>query len=107
MAFYGRRAGIEEWIRGEGHYDDPRALLREVDQLRGSPRAWFFWVRLDGDSPALISDYLGAIGHELAVIQGSEPDAVGAILYDLSDPDRLTAATAISFELAGQGDPGS
>jgi len=100
IAFYGRRAGLGEWVQGERHYDDPRGYLREVDTLRGSPRVWFFWVRLDRDEPAWIRDYLATIGRELERIPDGEFDETGSVLHDLSDPEKLAAATADSFPLA-------
>lgn len=100
MAFYGRRAGLEEWIQGERHYGDPRGYLREVDALRGNPRAWFFWVRLDNDEPAMVRGYLGAIGRELARIpEDGDFDGAGAVLYDLSAPERLGRHNAESYPL--------
>lgn len=99
MAFYGRREGLSDWIQGERNYDDQRGYLREVDALRGASRAWFFWVRLDRDEPALIRGYLEAIGHELERIAPGDDGATGAVLYDLSRPDRLAAAAAESFPL--------
>ena len=99
MAFYGTRAGIEQWTQGDAHFDDPRGYLREVDALRGTPRAWFFWVQLDDDEPALIRSYLEAIGRELERIPDDEFAATGAVLYDLSDPQRLVRASAASFPL--------
>ena len=104
MAFYGTRAGIDQWIQGDMHFDDPRGYLREVDALRGTPRAWFFWVRLDDDEPALIRDYLGTIGRELERIPDGELAATGAVLYDLSDPERLGQASAESFPVESTGD---
>lgn len=98
MAFYGVRAGIEEWMQGERHYDDPRGYLAEVDVLRGSPRAWFFWVNVDGGpDPAWIREYLGTIGEKLDRIPDELFGPAGAVLYDLSDPERLRAASADSF----------
>lgn len=99
MAFYGRRAGIEEWVQGERHYDDPRGYLRELDGLRGSPRVWFFWVDVDGnDIPEWIEQYLGTLGEELDRIPGDES---GAVLYDLSDRPRWKATSPESFPLPG------
>jgi len=107
MAFYGSRAGIDGWTQGDAHFDDPRGYLREVDALRGAPRAWFCWVRLDDDEPALIRSYLEAIGRELERIPDVGFAATGAVLYDLSDQQRLGRASAESFPLAntetGQG----
>jgi hypothetical protein len=100
MAFYGKRAGIEDWMQGERHYDDPRGYLREVDVLRGEPRVWFFWVRLDRDEPALIRSYLGTIGRELERIPAEPLSATGAVLYDLSDTERSGRISAESFPLS-------
>lgn len=99
MAFYGKRAGIGHWIEGEPHFDDQRGYLKEVDALRSEPRAWFFWVRLDRDEPALIRSYLGTIGWELDRIPDEPPGATGAVLYDLSDAERLRRAAADSFPM--------
>jgi hypothetical protein len=99
MAFYGTRAGIDQWTQGDAHFDDPRGYLREVDAMRGTPRAWFFWVRLDDDEPALIRSYLETIGRELERIPDDEPAATGAVLYDLSDPQRLGQVSAELFPL--------
>lgn len=100
IAFYGRRAGLREWVQGGRHYDDPRGYLREVDALRGNPRVWFFWVRLDRDEPAWIRKYLATIGRELERIPEDDSEETGAVLYDLSDGKKLATATAESFPLA-------
>jgi hypothetical protein len=99
MAYYGSRAGIEVWLQGEQHYDDPRGYLREVDVLRGEPRVWFFWVRLDGDEPDLIRSYLDTIGREVERIPAEPQSTTGAVLYDLSDTERSTRISAESFPL--------
>lgn len=105
-AFYGRRAGIDRWIQGERHYDEPRDYLREADALRGSARAWFFWVRLGRDEPAWIRDYLSTVGRELDRIESRDFTATGAVLYDLSDPTRLDAASAETFPTPEGSGPG-
>lgn len=101
MAFYGSRAGLERWTQGERHYENPRGYLREIDRFRGTPRLWFFWVRLDGDEPAMIRRYLGAIGRESERIPGNgdESATTGAILYDLSDAERSRAISAENFPI--------
>jgi hypothetical protein len=99
MAFYGKRAGIREWIQGDPHFDDPRGYLREIDALRGELRVWFFWVRLDRDEPALIRSYLKTIGHEVERIPDEDPGSTGAVLYDLSDTERSAQVSADSFVL--------
>lgn len=104
MAFYGGRAGLESWIEGGRHPDDPRAYLRELDALRGASRAWFFWVDLDAsEHPGWIRDYLGVIGTERQQIWAGEPGSSGAALFDLSDPERLDEASAESFPLPTPG----
>lgn len=103
MAFYGTRAGIGGWIQGERHFDDPRGYLREVDELRGAPRVWFFWVRLDRDEPGLIRSYLEAIGEEVERIPDEEPGHAGAVLYDLTETDRSRQVSAESFPLPDLG----
>jgi len=99
MAFYGGRAGLEGWVQGDRHFEDPRGYLREVDALRGGSRAWFVWVVLDEDHPGWIQDYLGEIGTELQSIGEDGSGSAGAVLYDLSDPVRLDGASAESFPL--------
>ncbi len=99
MAFYGRQAGITAWQQGERHFGDPRGYLREIDRLRGAPRVWFFWVRLDRDEPAWIRSYLGTIGHEIDRLPPGDARSTGAVLYDLSDPARLSATSADGFPL--------
>jgi hypothetical protein len=100
MAFYGGRAGLERWVQGELHPEGPRGYLREVDALRGSSRAWFLWLDLDDSGrPQWIRDFLGEIGTKLRAIGENESGSAGAALYDLSDPERLEAASAESFPL--------
>lgn len=106
MAWYGRSAGLEAWIQGDRHYEEPRRYLREVDALRGSPRAWFFWVRLDRDEPGWIRSYLATIERELERIPEDGFDGAGAVLYDLSDAGRLEAASAADFPLPELGSRG-
>jgi hypothetical protein len=100
MAFYGRRAGLEGWIQGDLHPGDPRGYLQEVDALRGSSRAWFVWIDLDDSGrPGWIRDYLGKIGTGLGSLGEGDSGPAGAALYDLSDPERLQAASAETFPL--------
>lgn len=107
MAFYGTRAGIEEWTQGDRHFGDPRGYLREIDALRGEPRVWFFWVRLsrpDRDEPALIRSYLETIGREVERIPDKATVSTGAVLYDLSDPERSNHVSAESFPIPNEGE---
>jgi len=104
MAFYGRRVGLEQWIQGDRHPGDPRGYLRDVDALRGNARAWFVWVDLDdSDRPGWIREYLGTIGTELQSIPEDASGSIGAVLFDLSDPERLERASAESFPIPALG----
>lgn len=96
LPFYGKRVGISAWDQGECH-DDLRAYLREIDRYRGGPRTWVFHMQSHGEAE-LIERYLGTIG----VVRDSIPGPHGfasARLYDLSDPARLTRASAGTFPI--------
>jgi hypothetical protein len=108
MAWYGPRAGLPMdrmwWSECAG--GDARLLLHELDRVRGRRRAWFAAssVYLDSGETLAVLGYLDAIGTRLALLemQGSNeggPIGAWAILYDLSDPQRLSRAEAASFEL--------
>lgn len=109
---YGERYGI-----GRGDYtlggcwrDDIRSYLRDVDRYRGMPRVWLITSGVPqfyapGQS---IRSYFAAIG----TLKGSKSvpsrtkrfAPVSADLYDLSDPTRLSAASASSFPVKPLGD---
>jgi hypothetical protein len=105
IEFYGPQTGIEPWIQGGEHREDPRAYLHELDRLRGRARSWFVFTHAlpRYGEIKLIRRYLETIG----TIVDEVPDpfgltherAAGAWLVDLSDRERLAAATAGSFEL--------
>lgn len=109
MRFYGEPLGLTPWIAGQGRATDPRALLQDVDTLRGQPRAWFFYTHAAGCAPALVRSYLQSIGTETVRID--DPHGVrgmheaGAGLYDLSDPGRLSRSSAGSHPLLDRRDP--
>ena len=90
MKFYGRRVGLRQWTAGGCHRGDPRAYLREIDSMRGADRVWFVYTQgaLGWKEPGLekdrIPDPFGLSGEREAA----------AVLYDLSDPARLSAARA-------------
>lgn len=95
MRFYGPDV---EWIAGTPHHADTRAYFRELDALRGRPRVWFFQTHGFPCEPEAIQSYLDAIGTELDHIEDpygfrGQRETV-AVLYDLSDPDRLARADA-------------
>lgn len=98
--FYGPRVGLREWTEGDCHRQNPRAYWRELDRFRGRPRLWVFWTHAIARlaEPEAIRSYLGSIGREVARFDGvaNTRGAVSAqaLLYDLSDPERLARSTA-------------
>jgi Dolichyl-phosphate-mannose-protein mannosyltransferase len=104
ISFYGPQYGLTDWWSGPCHREDPRSYFREIDRFRGQPRVWFFFTHaaLGYREPELIRSYFEAIGLE----RDRVPDPFGdrgqaeaaAQLYDLSDPGRLSAATAETYD---------
>lgn len=101
-ARYGMGPG--DWYVGGCDRDDTRAFLRDVDRLRGRPRAW---VMLGGrpsfrTARDAIRGYLGTIGvrRDSTAFRSSifGPELVE--LYDLSDSLRLGTADAETFPVA-------
>jgi hypothetical protein len=85
---------------------NPRAYLRDVDQFRGRPRVWILATHLIRNTGELqaITDYLDAIGRRADLMTvpattGLSAQAAYLYLYDLSDPARLGAASAETFEV--------
>ena len=77
---------------------DRRVFLREVDRYRGRPRVWFIAGAVPPYEPPrqTVERYLSTIGRPVSsiVVPGEKPIApVSAILFDLSDPARLEAAS--------------
>jgi hypothetical protein len=109
MEFYGEPLGLTPWIAGRDHGPDVRAYLSDVDTLRGSPRAWYFYTHGMGCGVVQIRSYLEAIGTELTWIDdphglhGLQEAAAG--LYDLSVPDRLEGSSAATHPLLERRDP--
>ena len=103
--YYGRRVGIEEWthldrLRGQYTAEEIlRGYLKEIDAYRGSSRTWFYLDGLVDCERETMLGYLGAIGTELYSIDSRfmNRDVVSAHLYDLSDPERLRAANAVTW----------
>lgn len=108
MRFYGTPRGLKPWIAGGYPGADGRANLRELDALRGRPRAWLFLTHIGGCRESLLRSYLEEIGTEIDVIE--DPHGIRGMhkttarLYDLSDPERLSRATAQRFPLVERGD---
>jgi hypothetical protein len=86
--FYAPRFDLSDVgvVLGGCHRDDPRAYLRELDKLRGTPRVWVFRTHVSerlAEAP-LIDGYLSRIGRYLDSIAGEDTDAT---LWDLSRTD--------------------
>ena len=103
LRFYGPAAGItpDEATLGGCHRGQPREYLRELDRLRGRPRAWVLFAHASASEQSAMSGYLGRIGTRRDRIAAA---GATAELYDLSDPDLLGAVTAESYPLP-YGDP--
>jgi hypothetical protein len=109
-----------EYGLAPGDYDfgrcspgDRRAFLRDVDRYRGRPRVWLIAGAVPPFQPPRsdVEAYLSAIGTRkvgLAVDSAKPIYPVSATLFDLSDPDRLAAASAETFPIQTKpaaGDP--
>jgi hypothetical protein len=109
MQFYGEQLQLKPWIGGAKPGPDGRANLRELDALRGRPRAWLFLTHLGKCHESLLRSYLDAIGRETDVIQ--DPHGITGMhqttarLYDLSDPQRLSRSDSRSHRLIQRSDP--
>ena len=103
---YGAEYGLApgDYEIGSCSKADRRIALREVDRYRGRPRVWVIAGAVPPFQPPrqTLEQYLSTIGVPRAsiVVPGTKPIApVSAILFDLSDPKRLEAATAETFPL--------
>ena len=108
---YGPAYGLTpaEFRLGTCSKDDRRILMREVDTYRGLPRLWVIASAVPPFQPprATVENYLWAIGHRrLSIAVPSEKPLfpVSAALFDLSDPERLTKASADTFPLEPEGE---
>lgn len=101
--YYGPRYGLarNEYHLGICDRDDTRAYLRDVDRFRGRQRLWMFYrsgpaYRVPREAMRQYLDTIGVEHDSLSVAsQVSEP--MFLVLYDLSDPARLRAASAETF----------
>lgn len=95
VRYYGPGLGLVEWTEGRCHRGESVNYLRELDAFRGEPRVWVIWTHALAryGEPEAIRSYLGAIGLERMRID--EPSgSAQALLYDLSNSDRLALTTA-------------
>jgi Dolichyl-phosphate-mannose-protein mannosyltransferase len=112
FSYYGPRYEMvgSSTVTGSCRTDDPRQYFREVDQLRGSKRAWIiighpFWLYHEREN---LLSYLDAIGVRrstfvLAPRRWIEPEnlfhAVEVWEYDFSAPVRASSISAETFPL--------
>jgi hypothetical protein len=103
FVYYARRLGLPAgtYTLGACARQDPRVYLRELDALRGAPRAWVVFAHATRGEDAVLLGYLDRIGTRRAAFRaaGRAPgprtdEYADAYLYDLSDPARLAAATS-------------
>ena len=95
VRYYGPGFGLAEWTEGRCHRGAPVNYLHELDVFRGQPRVWVIWTHalVRYGEPEAIRSYLGAIGLERMRIDVPSGSAQ-ALLYDLSDTERLASTTA-------------
>jgi hypothetical protein len=112
FSYYGSRyelAGTSTVI-GNCRTDDPRQYFREIDQLRGSKRAWIvighpFWLYHERENLLRYLDAIGVRGSTFALAprRWIEPEnlfhPVEVWEYDLSDPVRASSISAETFPL--------
>jgi hypothetical protein len=103
FSYYANRysLSLDRVVLGRCTTHGPGDLLRELDQFRGQNRVWvvFSHTRNNGADGAIPLDYLDRIGRRLDVLHrapssGRPVEAAYAVLYDLSDSRRLSAASA-------------
>ena len=101
--YYGPRYGLRrgEYTLGACDRYDTRAYLRDVDRLRGHDRVWIIAKNgpVNRVPHATIHKYLQTIGvrRESKIVPSGVSDSLSIDLYDLSDPQRLRAASAETF----------
>jgi hypothetical protein len=113
VSFYAERYGLgaDDYAVGGCHRQQSRTYLAELDTFRGRPRLWLVVTHASRphEGQELI-DYLDALGVRLdhfasrsRMVDGP-PRPAEAILYDLSDAQRLESVRADGFALRGSGD---
>lgn len=104
--YYGPRYGLRpgEYHLGACDRNDTRAYVRDFDRFRGRSRVWV----LSRNGPVMlvpreaIHRYLNTIGilRDSRVVRSGVTDPLTLELYDLSDPARLSAASAETVAVA-------
>jgi hypothetical protein len=92
---------------GQCSLSRPRAYLEEIDRFRGRPRVWVLVTRLSPwtNDLEMLTGYLDTIGRRtdsMVVPATRDAPALAAhlFLYDLSQPERLAAASSATFGVA-------
>jgi hypothetical protein len=112
FSYYGPRYELvgSSTVIGSCRTDDPRQYFREIDQLRGSRRAWIiighpFWRYHERENLLAYLDAIGVRRSTFALAAGRwiEPEnlfhPVEVWEYDLSDPVRASNISAETFPL--------
>jgi hypothetical protein len=97
---------MQQVTMGRCSVGNPRGYLRQLDQLRGRDRVWIVGshaVRQGGELIVMLA-YLNTIGRRVDAMPipgttGRTVEAAYLYLYDLSDPERLRAATSEDFPI--------
>jgi hypothetical protein len=115
VTFYGEIYGLRknEYVVGGSHRGDGHCYFEELDMFRGRPRLWVVLTHTSFIYPERddILRYLDTIGvrRDVFAVQsrlpGRRDKPAEVFLYDLSDPVRLSSATAISAPLTGPSKP--
>jgi hypothetical protein len=102
------RLPLEQVRMGQCSAGSPRGYLRQLDELRGRDRVWVLisHATRNGTEAELMLAYLEAIGRRVEAVErpgtsGRWVEAAMLYLYDLSDSDRLRAASAVDFPVPG------
>lgn len=105
LLYYARRYGLEpgDITTVRCDRDDTRAYVRDMDQFRGVPRLWLLSAENGAFAAARTATrtYLSTIGvrRDALMMSSLTRPQVGVELFDLSDPARLAAADAESFQV--------
>ncbi len=107
VQFYGSRYGLlpSEWTTDICDRDLIRPYIKDADRFHGVPRLWVLAGSGRPFAPmhAAVRRYLGTIGvkKDSFYLPSLTLGSVGIELYDLSDPNRLSAASAETFPVSG------
>ena len=107
--YYAQRYGLtmDNTVVGRCSIERPDQYLHQLDQFRGKPRVWILLTHDRGEGKPVIIDYLDRIGRRLEAVEvpassGRAVEAASGYLYDLSDPEKLTAAASSTTAITDQ-----